>query len=304
MRFPTRASSFSVLVLLLAPGPAGGQGKASKEASALADRVNRPVVYQVEGMDRVRVRKDLVYKRDGAVELKMDISTPEEQKPGERLPAVLFIHGGVGPDVRLRPKDWGIYKSWGALIAASGMAGVAFNHRVGYPDPNLAQGNADVLDAIAFVRGHASDFGIDPERIALAAYSAGGPMLAEPIREPKPYVRCLVAFYAFLDLRPSALHRKFLSEDQVRQFSPAVALSESTGKVPPIFVARAGKDQIPDLLPGLDRFVAEALGRNVPLVLYNHPDGEHGFDNQGTDTRSREIVREAVEFLRRNLAAH
>ena len=53
-----------------------------------------------------------------------------------------------------------------------------------------------------------------------------------------------------------------------------------------------------------NRTPEEALGRNVPLVLYNHPDGEHGFDNQGTDTRSREIVREAVEFLRRNLAAH
>jgi acetyl esterase/lipase len=141
------------------------------------------------------------------------------------------------------------------------MAAVTFNHRVGFPDPNVAQGAADLTDAIAFVRGRAAEFGIDPERVGLAAYSAGGPLLAAPIREPKPYVRCLVAFYSFLDLRPSALHRKFLSEEQVRQFSPAVALTESTGKLPPIFVARAGKDQIPDLLPGLDRFVAEALAR-------------------------------------------
>ncbi len=302
MKLPSGTSILSALALLLAIGRASGQEKASKEAATFAERVNKPVVYQVEGMDRVRVRRDLVYKKD-AIELKMDISTAEKQKPGERLPAVLFIHGGVPPDIPVKPKDWGIYKSWGALIAASGMAAVTFNHRLGFPDPNLAKGNADVVDAIGFVRGHASDFGIDAERIALAAFSAGGPMLAAPIREPKPYVRCLVAFYAFLDLRPSTLHRKFLSEDQVRQFSPAVALSESTGKVPPIFVARAGKDQIPDLLPGLDRFAAEALGRNVALVLYNHPDGEHGFDNQAGDPRSREIVREAVEFLRRNLVA-
>jgi acetyl esterase/lipase len=85
------------------------------------------------------------------------------------------------------------------------------------------------------------------------------------------------------------------------QAKGSVALTESTGKLPPIFVARAGKDQIPDLLPGLDRFVAEALARNAPLVLYNQPDGEHGFDNQEGDPRSREIVREAVEFLKRNL---
>ncbi len=293
------ASVLSALVLVLANGRAAGQAKGPND---MAERVSKPVVYQVEGMDRVRVRKDLVYKKDGSVELKMDIATPEKQRPGETLPVVFFIHGGVPADVPVKPKDWGIYRSWGRLIAASGMAAVTFNHRVGFPDPNLAQGAADLTDAIAFVRGRAAEFGIDPERIALAAYSAGGPLLAAPIREPKPYVRCLVAFYSFLDLRPSALHRKFLSEEQVRQFSPAVALTESTGKLPPIFVARAGKDQIPDLLPGLDRFVAEALARNAPLVLYNQPDGEHGFDNQEGDPRSREIVREAVEFLKRNLA--
>ena len=298
MKASLRNSALCCLILVLANGRADGQAKSPND---MAERVNKPVVYQVEGMDRVRVRKDLVYKKDGADELKMDISTPEKQKPGESLPAVFLIHGGVSRDDPIRPKDWGIYKSWGRLIAASGMAGVTFNHRVGYPDPNLTQGAADLTDAIAFVRGRAADFGIDPERIALAAYSAGGPLLAAPIREPKPYIRCLVAFYAFLDLRPSALHRKFLSEEQIRQFSPAVALSESAGP-PPIFVGRAGKDQIPDLLPGLDTFVAEALARNAPLVFYNQPGGEHGFDNQEGDSRSRDIVREAVAFLKSNLS--
>ena len=122
------------------------------------------------------------------------------------------------------------------------MAAIAFNHRVGFPDPALEAASGDVLAAIAFVRGRGSDFGIDPERIALAAYSAGGPMLSMAVRDPKPYVRCLVAFYAFLDLRSSPLHRKFLSDEQVRRFSPAAALAETRGPVPPIFVARAGRD--------------------------------------------------------------
>lgn len=181
------------------------------------------------------------------------------------------------------------------------MAAIAFNHRVGFPDPALEAASGDVLAAIAFVRGRGSDFGIDPERIALAAYSAGGPMLSMALRDPKPYVRCLVAFYAFLDLRSSPLHRKFLSDEQVRRFSPAAALAETRGPVPPIFVARAGRDRIPDLLPGLDQFVSQAIRKNVALEFFNQPDGEHGFDNREGDPRSREIVREAVEFLRRNL---
>jgi acetyl esterase/lipase len=216
MKTSRGASALSFLLLVFGNGRAAGQAKSSND---MAERVSKPVVYQVEGMDRVRVRKDLVYKKDGAVELKMDVSTPEKQKPGESLPVVIFIHGGVPRDVPVKPKDWGIYRSWARLIAASEMAAVTFNHRVGYPDPNLSQGAADLMDAIAFVRARAKEFGIDPERIALAAYSAGGPLLAAPIREPKPYIRCLVAFYSILDLRPSALHRKFLSEEQVRQRS-------------------------------------------------------------------------------------
>src|SRR5260370_17451784 len=99
------ASALSAFVLVLLSGRAAGQAKGSND---MADRVNKPVVYQVEGMDRVRVRKDLVYKKDGAVELKMDIATPEKQKPGEPLPAVFFIHAGVPAHVPVNPKNWGI----------------------------------------------------------------------------------------------------------------------------------------------------------------------------------------------------
>ena len=77
--------------------------------------------------------------------------------------------------------------------------------------------------------------------------------------------------------------------------------SSNSRPIPPIFVARAGQDRIPDLLPSVDRFVGEAISRNAALAFFNQPGGQHGFDNQPGDPRSVEIVREAVEFLRRNL---
>lgn len=272
-----------------------------EDRAALRELVNRPVVYTVDGVDRVRVRSDLVYKTDEALELAMDVYRPETAMAGERLPAVLFIHGGVPPEIPVRPKEWGIFKSWGRLVAASGMAGVTFNHRLGFPNPNLVAASADTLDAIAFVRRRASDLGIDPERLALVAYSAGGPLLSMAIRSPEPYLKCLAAFYAYLDLTGSAVHRKYLTPGEIDWFSPAVALSQSEIPIPPIFVARAGQDRIPDLLPSVDRFVGEAISRNAALAFFNQPGGQHGFDNQPGDPRSVEIVREAVEFLRRNL---
>ncbi|MGC2793476.1 MAG: hypothetical protein WA899_15730, partial [Candidatus Sulfotelmatobacter sp.] len=60
--------------------------------------------------------------------------------------------------------------------------------------------------------------------------------------------------------------------------------------------------QIPDLEPGLDHFVAEAVRRNIALEFMNHPLGVHGFDNQNDDARSREVVRAAIEFIKTHLA--
>ena len=103
---------------------------------SMAEIVMRPVVYKVPGMDRVSVRRDIVYK-SGDPRLKMDVYAPPGLAAGERRPAVLFIHGGTGPQTN--PKDWGIFVSWGRLVAASGMAAVTFTHRLGFPKTRLTE---------------------------------------------------------------------------------------------------------------------------------------------------------------------
>jgi len=181
------------------------------------------------------------------------------------------------------------------------MAAVTFNQRLGFPDSNLGQASQDVEDLIGFVRAHSDDWGLDRDRICLAAYSAGGPMLSMAMRDAPPYIRCLVGFYPFLDIQQSALHRKCLSAQQLEEFSPITYLDHGAAQLPAIFVARAGRDQIPDLEPGLDHFVAEAVHRNIALEFMNHPFGVHGFDNQNDDARSREVVRAAIEFIKTHL---
>jgi len=282
---------------------AAAQSRSSDQdqVKAFLDQVNRPLVYSIPGMDQVKVKSDIAYKKDATADfLKMDLYTPPDGKGA--LPVVILIHGGVESDDPLKPKDWGFYKSWGRLIAASGMAAVTFNHRVGFPNPNLEQASHDVGDLIAFVQTHSEEWGLDRDRICLAAYSAGGPMLSMAMHHTPSYIRCLVAFYAFLDIQESALHKKYLSEQQLKEFSPIFQLSQNE-KMPPMFIARAGKDQIPDLEPGLDRFVAEAVRRNVALEFLNHPRGVHSFDNQNDDDRSREIVKAAIQFMKTHLSA-
>jgi acetyl esterase/lipase len=69
----------------------------------------------------------------------------------------------------------------------------------------------------------------------------------------------------------------------------------------PLFLARAGNDQMPHLNETLDRFVVEAFGRDLPLTLVNYASAPHAFDLfQDTET-SREIVRQILAFLRFHL---
>jgi acetyl esterase/lipase len=262
------------------------------------ERVNRPVALTVPGTDRVQVLTDRPYG-PGDKAHRFDAYLPERRAGS--APVVLLVHGGVGADVPVRPKDWGIYRSWGRLLAASGYVAIAFNHRLGFPEPMLAEADQDLTAMLETVRAQARALGADPSRIALVAFSAGGPLLSRPLRQELPGVRALAGFYPFLDLRRSPLHQKYLKPDAVTAFSPAAQLRTPVARRMPFFLARAGKDAIPDILPGIDAFVAESLAAGTPLTLFNHPEAPHGFDHDA-DPRTREVLLGFLAFLGAHLS--
>jgi acetyl esterase/lipase len=269
------------------------------EAKSMADLVNAPVVFELPGMQDVQVLSDLRYSSEEDPNLRMDVYAPPARKNGERLPLVLMIHGGAG--AQLRAKDWGVFQSWGRLFAAAGMVAVTFTHRLA-PPPNslLVEAAADVHQALQFARAHANEWNADADRICVAAWSAGGPLLTALMREKPAYLRGLLAFYALLDLQHYAAGADPGVLAFLKAFSPIATLQENGGGAAvPLFIARAGLDQVPLLNDALDRFVAAALASNAPVTLMNHPAGVHGFDNQTNDARSREIVQAAIAFASR-----
>lgn len=267
----------------------------SAEDRALLDRVNVPVALRVPGMDQVRVLRDLVYQ--GAPRQRADVYLPRlSEGPA---PIVILIHGGMGPEFPVRPKDWGIYQSYGRLMAASGLVAIAYNHRAGFPKVELEAASADLRDVIEFARAGAAKWGADGERICLAAFSGGGPLLGFAMRERRPFIKCLVGMYPVLDIEKMELFTSQMSAEELAKYAPVQHLSEAA---PPLFIGRAGRDKIPDLLRGLDRFVGVALEKNADLTLMNHPEGEHGFDNDADHPRTQEILRAMLAFLDAHLA--
>lgn len=287
---------FACLLLLLVGTPAMAQTPPLPPEVIAAAR--RPVVMTLPGMDAAQVTKDLRYSDRTEPHLAMDVYRPAGLKAGERRAAVIFIHGGVPAGAPA--KEMGVYTSYGRLIAAQGLVGVTFTHRLGFPKTQIREGGADVASAVAYVRAHAAELNIDPDRLCLAAYSAGGPMLAPYLRDAPDYVRCLVAFYPIMDIEGSDVHRAAETPQTLAEWSPLRQL-DKPGRKPPLFLARAGADEIPQLLGGLDRFIAEAVKRDYPMTLTNNPGAPHSFDITGATPRTLEILDETFAFIRRRL---
>lgn len=285
-------------------------GQRREDPPWLKEFVYKRIVYQVPGMKSVRVKKNLVYKRAGNSELQMDVYSPRVSRG--RLPAILFIHGGrIPPNLLTTPKDWAAYISFGELVAASGFVGVTFNHRF-YAWESLADPQSDVVDAIKYVRQHASTLGVDPDRIVLWAVSAGGIFLSHPLRERPSYLKSIVAYYSRLDLQNERKSTPpSVSDQMLTMFSPVHQLDggpdrsgqapDATSGFPPMFIARAGLDD-PKLNEGLDRFVQAALKKNAAVELVNHQTGHHGFDIEDDNVRSREILKRTIEFIKTHTA--
>jgi dienelactone hydrolase len=242
----------------------------------MAERdLSKRIVYRVDGMREVRVKRDVVYKRDAGAELAMNVYAPANLSGGARAPAVLFVHGGPIAADFMPPTQWGVFVSYGELAAASGLVGVTLNHRL-FALTDYERAQTDVAAAIDYVRSHAAELNVDADRIALWYFSGGGPLMTPMVRDRPGHVRCLIAFYAYLQAAKSEVRTR--------------------GAGLPIFIARAGLDQ-PLINEALDSFVPEALAGNALLDVMNHPAGRHGFDILDDDDRSREIIARAVAFV-------
>jgi acetyl esterase/lipase len=229
------------------------------------------IVLPVPKAGGARVRRERSYREVEGASLTMDLYAPHEA--ARPAPVVFLVHGGPIPE-RARPKDWGIFVSTGELLAASGFAAVAFNHRF-HAAERLGGASADVSAVVRHVRENARELGIDAERVALWVYSGGGPFLAPWLRERPGYLRAVAAYYAVLDLRvPPPGVPDSLSTGTRGAFSPAAALAVGEARVPPVLVARAGLD---------GDWINDSIRRFVDVE------------------RSREILRHTLTFLGRHL---
>ncbi len=117
----------------------------------------------------VTVRSAQPFAEHDGVSLLLDVYRPEGTRT---LPGLLLIHGGgweSGARIDVAPL--------GRVLAQDGFVVVAPDYRLAptYPFPAAFE---DVTAAVRWMRDHASDFDVDPTRIAALGVSAGGHLAA------------------------------------------------------------------------------------------------------------------------------
>lgn len=265
--------------------------------------IENPVVYSITGMEKAVVDRDNVYKEVDNEQLMVDIYRAPDAG-SQALPAVVFVHGDGVPERLRGARNWGQYVSWGQLVAASGMAGVVFNHRSSMGHTRMQDPDQDVRDLIQHIRTNAQTYGIDPNRLAVWTCSAGGPFGVRVVtRGQHDYIRCTVAYYALMDL----LHLKetippLLDDTTIRDYSATYCLDEVPETIAPMLIAKAALDA-PHFNQAIDRFVAKAESQQVPIELHVHPNGQHGFDIFDNDETSHKIIKRTLDFLTEHLSA-
>jgi acetyl esterase/lipase len=252
------------------------------------------VIYQIRDMHRVRVRRNVAYTMAGGAALRMDVYRP--RTGAGPFPTVLL---GGPPDFNAG-KDSGQKVGWAQLIAASGMAAVAFDIRSDNFQDTPAEPSADVAAAITYVRSHAAELGFDGERLCALGFSIGtAPWhLWATMREPQPYVRCNVVYYGPLDFEGKDWSIK---KENVAEFSALTYLRAHQRSIPPMLIVKAGRDRFRAINASIDRFIAEAKGLNAPVQLLVHRTGPHGFDTSTRGARTIAIMKATLAFFRRHL---
>lgn len=166
----------------------------------------------------------------------------------------------------------------------------------------IGESSKDVEDAINYVRENADEFCLDRDNLCLWVISGGGSLLGATLRKMPDYVKCVVAYYANLDMRDLKEVEQVLSKETLNRFSAVAAIEEADSLSIPFFIARAGLDK-DDLNRSIDKFIEVALSKNSSIDFYNHPQGRHAFDILDNNPRSKDIVKKTLEFVRLNLNA-
>ncbi|HZP80759.1 MAG TPA: alpha/beta hydrolase [Chthonomonadaceae bacterium] len=262
----------------------------------------------------VRIAKDVVYGTAGGVKLRLDVYQPLGATG--RRPGVVLVHGGgwMGGDKSA-------YAKMGQELAGQGYVAFSVNYRLA-PGFHYPAQLDDVQRAVRWIRAHAADYDLDPERLGALGDSAGGHLVSflgtrdtrdnsDPeLSRYSSRVCCVVDFYGPEDftlpssaaVNPSALQILTLFFGKTREQAPQLYRDGSPivfvdRRSAPFLILHGTKDNlVPIEQSRRMRDALQKVGVEATFVALEN-DG-HGFARPENQQKAHSLVE---AFLARHL---
>lgn len=238
------------------------------------------------------VRENIEFVRRGEESLQLDVYRPAR---AGALPAVLIVHGG-GWETGSREMERPLARA----LAERGYVAVPVSYRLG-PRGRFPAPLHDLKRAIAWLRAHDEEFGIDAHRIAIVGASAGGQLAAlvgatngrEEFTDPvTPPAACVVQAVVNIDGVADFTGPELVLQQEREPSAPVRFLGGKFSEVPDVWraasaITHVGPQSAPTLflnstaptplLPGRGEMAAllEAAGVAAEVVVL--PDTPHPF---------------------------
>lgn len=232
-------------------------------------------------------------------ELLCDVYVPEGEGP---FPAILMIHGGAwrsGTKLHM--------KGHAESAAEKGFVAVAINYRHA-PQHRWPAQIDDCRQALEWMIDQAEKYQIDPQRIALWGYSAGGHLatyIATRREEvaPRVAIQCVVCGGGPVDLTVYPKDFPFLvyflgatRRQAPERYKEASPITHLTRNDPPIFFYHGENDLLVPLT-GVEKMVEKAKRMGVRCELMLVPQKEHilTFFDQDSFDRGLEFIEQQMK---------
>ncbi len=267
---------------------------------------------QIGKVRGLRATKGIAYSGN----LRMDVLTPQGSGPH---PLVLYLPGGGFVSARRQ-----MAAKQRQYVAAAGFVVASIDYRTTSVGASYRDGLMDVATALEFLRTRATEYGVDPGKVAVWGESAGGYLAAMAGTDPGNKLGAVVDVFgasnlarvadgfdaetvAYYTSAGSPIPAYILGPDrapaddpdEMRQADPA---SRVTADTPPFLLLHGDDDRI--ITPSQTAHLHQALLRaGVDSTRYVVKGGGHGeLSDHAEMWNSTELMDRVVAFLRAHLS--
>jgi dipeptidyl-peptidase 4 len=219
----------------------------------------------------------VITKAEDGTEVHNQLFLPKDLKPGEKRPAIVFVHGGPVRQMLLGYHYMEVYHLFYGVnewLASQGYVVLSVNYRggIGYGKsfrtaPNTNQrGNSEYQDVVAGGKYLQSRPDVDPKRVGIWGLSYGGLLTSQAL------ARNSDMFIAGVDLAGVHLYGNSLDPENLAYKSSAI--SEIDKWKSPVLLIHGDDDRNVNFAQTVG-LVSLLRAHNVPYELFVMPDDTH-----------------------------